>query len=162
MSELPLPYPLTNLEKVLYPEIGLRKGDVLAYYAVVAECMLPDLAGRAADARAPPRRPRAQACFFQKHATAGVPKVVARVPIEEETGKREPYMAVRRPRGPPRAARSSARSRSTRGVAHADEVERPDLLVFDLDPDVGLDWERKSTPRATSARRSATTASRAS
>ncbi|HVH06837.1 MAG TPA: DNA polymerase ligase N-terminal domain-containing protein, partial [Myxococcota bacterium] len=91
---LPLPYPLTNLEKVLYPEIGLRKGDVLAYYAVVADRMLPDLAGRVLTlVRCPDGRDRH--CFFQKHATDGVPKAVQRVPIEEEGGKREPYMAVR-------------------------------------------------------------------
>jgi bifunctional non-homologous end joining protein LigD len=140
VRELPLPYPLTNLEKVLDPEIGLRKGDVLAYYAVVAERMLPDLAGRVLTlVRHPDGRDHKG--FFQKHATAGVPKVVARVPIEEEDGKREPYMAVHDLAGLLALPQLGALEIHA-WVAHADQVERPDQLVFDVDPDVGLAWDR--------------------
>ena len=140
VSALPLPYPLTNLEKVLYPEIGLRKGDVLAYYAVVADRMLPDLAGRVLTlVRCPDGRDRH--CFFQKHATDGVPKAVQRVPIVEEGGKREPYMAVRDLAGLLALPQLGALEIHA-WVAHADKVERPDQLVFDVDPDVGLAWDR--------------------
>jgi bifunctional non-homologous end joining protein LigD len=139
VSELPLPFALTNLEKVLYPEIGLRKGDVLAYYAVVADRMLPDLAGRVLTlVRCPDGRDRH--CFFQKHATEGVPKVVQRVPIEE-AGKKEPYMAVRDLAGLLALPQLGALEIHA-WVAHADKVERPDQLVFDVDPDVGLAWDR--------------------
>jgi bifunctional non-homologous end joining protein LigD len=139
VSELPLPFPLTNLEKVLYPEIGLRKGDILAYYAVVADRMLPDLAGRVLTlVRCPDGRDRH--CFFQKHATDGVPKIVQRVPIEE-AGKKEPYMAVRDLAGLLALPQLGALEIHA-WVAHADKVERPDQLVFDVDPDVGLAWDR--------------------
>jgi bifunctional non-homologous end joining protein LigD len=39
---------LTNLDKVLYPETGTTKGEVIAYYAAVAEVMLPHVRDRAA------------------------------------------------------------------------------------------------------------------
>ena len=37
---------LTNLEKVLYPEVGFTKGQVLDYYTRIAPVLLPHLAGR--------------------------------------------------------------------------------------------------------------------
>ena len=39
---------LTNLEKVLYPETGTTKGDVLAYYAAIAPLLIPYAADRPA------------------------------------------------------------------------------------------------------------------
>ena len=38
---------LTNLDKVLYPETGTTKAEVLAYYAAVAEALLPHSRDRA-------------------------------------------------------------------------------------------------------------------
>ncbi len=37
---------LTNLDKILYPETGTTKGDVLAYYAAIAEVLIPHAADR--------------------------------------------------------------------------------------------------------------------
>ena len=37
---------LTNLDKVLYPETGTTKGDVLSYYAAIAEFLIPHAANR--------------------------------------------------------------------------------------------------------------------
>jgi bifunctional non-homologous end joining protein LigD len=39
---------LTHLDKVMYPETGTTKGEVIAYYATVAEVMLPHIRNRAA------------------------------------------------------------------------------------------------------------------
>ncbi|MFD6528367.1 hypothetical protein, partial [Isoptericola sp. NPDC060185] len=37
---------LSNLDKVLYPETGTTKGEVIAYYSAITEAALPHLAGR--------------------------------------------------------------------------------------------------------------------
>ncbi|MFC4124617.1 ATP-dependent DNA ligase [Nocardia rhizosphaerae] len=37
---------LSNLDKVLYPETGTTKGEVIAYYSAIAEAMLPHIVGR--------------------------------------------------------------------------------------------------------------------
>ncbi|MFB9959238.1 ATP-dependent DNA ligase [Agromyces bracchium] len=37
---------LTSLEKVMYPEAGMTKGEMIAYYAEIAPVMLPHVAGR--------------------------------------------------------------------------------------------------------------------
>lgn len=39
-------FTLTNLSKVLYPEAGTTKADVIGYYAEVASVMLPLVHGR--------------------------------------------------------------------------------------------------------------------
>lgn len=44
VSQLPLGFQLTSLDKVLYPEQGLTKGQLVAYLAVVADWMLPHVA----------------------------------------------------------------------------------------------------------------------
>ncbi len=47
---------LTNLDKVLYPETGFSKGEVVDYYAKVAPAIVPAPAGPGADTEALPRR----------------------------------------------------------------------------------------------------------
>ena len=42
---------LTNLDKVLYPEPGFTKGEMVDYYARAAEVMVPHLKGRAVSLR---------------------------------------------------------------------------------------------------------------
>ncbi|HSD87463.1 MAG TPA: DNA polymerase ligase N-terminal domain-containing protein, partial [Kofleriaceae bacterium] len=46
VKQLPLGFELTNLDKVLYPEQGITKAELIAYFAVVADWMLPQLANR--------------------------------------------------------------------------------------------------------------------
>lgn len=79
---------LTNLEKVLYPQTGTTKGEVLDYYARIAPVLLPHLTGR------PVTRIRwphgvGDTSFFEKNAPAGTPSWVrtAEVPT---TGSRGP------------------------------------------------------------------------
>lgn len=37
---------LTSLDRVLYPETGFTKGDLVAYYHAIAPALVPHLAGR--------------------------------------------------------------------------------------------------------------------
>ncbi|RKR74561.1 ATP-dependent DNA ligase [Frondihabitans australicus] len=72
---------LTNLDKVLYPETGTTKGDVIGYYAAVAEWMLPHVEDR------PATRKRwvngvAGEAFFEKNLPDSAPTWVARREIE--------------------------------------------------------------------------------
>lgn len=128
----------TNLEKVLYPEQNLRKVELIAYYASVAGVMLPHVQGRPLTlVRCPDGRHRA--CFYQKHAAKGVPTVVRRVAIRERD-KTEDYLAV-----DDTAALLALPQMGALEIhswpCHADEVELPDQLVFDLDPAEDLGFE---------------------
>ncbi len=127
--------PLTNPDKVLYPEQGLTKRDLALYYEAVAAWMLPHVAGRPLTlVRCPEGRHRH--CFFQKHHSAGMPEAIAAIPVYDSEGD-EPYMAISTREGLGALVQVGALEIHTWG-AHADRAERPDLLVLDLDPDPEL------------------------
>lgn len=139
VAGLPLGYRLTNLDKVLYPEEGLTKGQLIAYLAVVADWMLPHVANRPLTLVRCPEG-RARQCFFQKKILAGSPKPVHPIEIEEASGETAQYMAVRDMPGLVGLAQLGTLEIHTWG-AHADRTERPDLMVFDLDPDPAIGWD---------------------
>ncbi|MFP5282419.1 MAG: non-homologous end-joining DNA ligase, partial [Actinomycetes bacterium] len=84
---------LTNLDKVLYPETHTTKADVLAYYAEVAEVMLPHLSQRPATRKRwpdgvgvdpPDPRSPSRGVFFNKDLGAGTPEWVRHYPIQHQ------------------------------------------------------------------------------
>jgi len=79
---------LSNLDKVLYPQTGTTKGEVLSYYAQVAPVLLPHLKDRAVTRVRWPHGVAA-ASFFEKNAPAGTPSWVrtARVPTTGSRGE---------------------------------------------------------------------------
>jgi bifunctional non-homologous end joining protein LigD len=135
VRQLPLDFPLTNLDKVLYPEQGIRKADLIAYYAAVSAAILPHVVGRPLTLVRCPDGHEKQ-CFFQKHAK-DTPDAIDRVPIREESGAESTYMAIHDAAGLYATAQLGALELHTWGC-HVDAVEKPDQLVFDVDPDVGL------------------------
>ena len=141
VKKLPLGFELTNLDKVLYPEQGITKAQLIAYLAVVADWMLPHVGNRPLTlVRCPEGRHRP--CFFQKKIYPGAPKSIETVDIREEQGDEPvPYMKVRDMPGLVGLAQLGTLEVHIWGC-HADKVERPDFMVFDLDPDVGVGWER--------------------
>ena len=140
VAQLPLGFALTNLDKVLYPESGLTKGQLAAYLAVVADYALPHIANRLLTlVRCPDGR--GGQCFFQKHVLKGAPAAIDKIPLTEQSGDDEIYMAIHDLAGLVAPAQLGALELHTWG-SHIDNVERPDLIVFDLDPDVGLDRDR--------------------
>ncbi|WP_375424621.1 ATP-dependent DNA ligase [uncultured Friedmanniella sp.] len=76
---------LTNLTKVLYPDTGTTKGDVLHYYAAVAAVMLPHLRQRPATRKRWPdgvgSGAKPGSVFFAKDLAAGTPEWVQRYAI---------------------------------------------------------------------------------
>lgn len=69
---------LSRLDKVLYPETGTTKGEILHYYAMVAPAILAQLAGRPVTRRRWPDGVAASS-FFEKNAPAGTPPWVRTV-----------------------------------------------------------------------------------
>ena len=138
VGQLPLGFKLTNLDKVLYPEQGITKGQLIAYLAVVADWMLPHVKDRPLTlVRCPEGRKKP--CFYQKHVLAGSPKAIKTVEIEEEKGELVDYMRIDDMPGLVALAQLGTLEIHTWG-SHADKPEQPDLMVLDLDPDEGLPW----------------------
>ena len=66
---------ITHPEKVMFPADGITKGELAAYYQLVARAMLPHLAGRPVTMERFHRGIGA-AGFFQKNVTKGAPESV--------------------------------------------------------------------------------------
>jgi bifunctional non-homologous end joining protein LigD len=128
---------LTHPEKVLFPEAGLTKRDLAEYYASVAEWMLPWVKDRPlALVRCPAGR--GKPCFFQKHPGRADSKHL--VPINvSETRTAEYNLSVRDAKGLIELVQMGVLEIHVWG-SHARNLEKPDGLVFDLDPDPAVKW----------------------
>lgn len=127
------PVAITNRGRVIFPETGQTKGDLADYYAAVAPLMLPFMAGRPVSLIRCPQG-RAKHCFFQKHDSGTFGPHVHHVPISEKDGGHEDYLFVSDAAGV-LACVQMGTIEFHGWAARADDVEAPDRLVFDLDPD---------------------------
>ena len=133
---------VTSPDKVLWAEQDVTKRELVEYYAAVEEAVLPRLVDRPLTLVRCPSGAESK-CFYQKHANESMPDLIPRVPIRE-TEKSELYMYVD---GLP-----SLVALVQLGVlefhiwgSRRDRLERPDRLVFDLDPDEDLPFGRVAT-----------------
>lgn len=129
---------LTHPDKLLYPAMGVTKLQLANYFAARAEVMRPHLARRPVSlVRCPDGRRKA--CFFQKHAGSGLPEAVERIAIEEKGGARKDYLLFSSRRALVACAQIGALELHLWG-SRTDSLERPDRLIFDLDPGEGVDF----------------------
>jgi len=131
---------LTNADRVLYPEQGLTKHDLAAYYDAIAPLMLPHVGGRPLSLVRCPEG-TAKACFFQKHWAKQLPEAVQTVDIREANGAKKPYTVVEDAAGLVSLVQHGVLEFHLWG-ASADNVEAPDRIVFDLDPAPEVPWKR--------------------
>ncbi|MGI4877347.1 MAG: DNA ligase D [Janthinobacterium lividum] len=129
---------VTSPERIVFPDLGLTKGALVDYYAVVADVMLKELGGRPISLVRCPQG-RAKACFFQKHDSGMFSDDVHHVDIAESDGKTEPYLYVDNAEGLLNCVQMGTIEFHGWGSRVAD-IERADRLVIDLDPDEGLDF----------------------
>ncbi|KAB2899846.1 MAG: ATP-dependent DNA ligase [Kofleriaceae bacterium] len=140
LRDLPLGFQLTNLDKIVYPEQGLTKGQVVAYLAVVADRMLSYVRQRPLMLLRCPEG-SGKPCFVQKHTKPGTPPPIGSVEIEGSDGLVEEHMFVDDLPGLLGLAQLGALEIHT-WAGRTDKLERPDRLVIDLDPDPSVSWSR--------------------
>ncbi|MFT4055162.1 MAG: DNA ligase D [Novosphingobium sp.] len=130
---------ISNRERVIFPESGDTKGDLADYYAAVAPLMLPFIANRPISLVRCPQG-RAKKCFFQKHDSGTFGDNVHHVPIREKDGGTEDYLYLNDAEGLLSCVQMGTIEFHA-WAARAGDVERPDRMIFDLDPDEGLDFK---------------------
>jgi len=133
---------LTNLSKVLYPDDGFTKAEVLDYYQRIAAVLLPHIADRPMTLKRYPEGVDGQ-FFFQKHVTAHRPDWVRTEDVKSRSSRaRDPgdtitYLVIDDLPTLIWSANLAALElhvpmwRFSRGL---DQPREPDLMVFDLDP----------------------------
>jgi bifunctional non-homologous end joining protein LigD len=131
---------ISNPDRVIFPGDKLTKGDLAAYYAAIEALMLVDMARRPISLIRCPQG-RAKHCFFQKHDNGSMGEHVKHVPVEEKDGSIEDYLYVEDAAGILACVQMGTIEFHGWG-SRVKPLEKPDRLVFDLDPDVGLDFNK--------------------
>jgi len=131
---------ISSADRVIYPGEGLTKGDLANYYAAIEALILVDMAKRPISLIRCPQG-RAKECFFQKHDSGTMGPHVKHVPIKESDGEVQDYLYVQDARGILACVQMGTIEFHGWG-SKANKLEYPDRLVFDLDPDVGLDFSK--------------------
>ncbi len=124
---------LTHLNKIYFPESGIRKRDLLAYYYQIAELILPFLKDRPLVMRRYPNGIEEKS-FFQKEAPESIPDWIQRATVySDERGGEMDYVMAN--------DRASLLFLTNLGCidhnpwsSRADRQEFPDYVFFDLDP----------------------------
>lgn len=123
---------LTHPEKILFPAAGITKAELAAHWQRVAEVALPHILQRPLSLVRCPEGNR-RGCFFQRHYARGMPKAILPAPLPDSKGKIEQFLTIEDAAGLEAAAQIGALEVHI-GGAHVGSIERPDRLVFDLDP----------------------------
>jgi len=125
---------LTHPERILWPEPGITKQGLADFYTEIAAWILPHVAGRVLSLLRAPSGVGEKG-FFAKHPWAGLSDAVRRVDV----GETEPMLAIDDLRGLLNLVQAGVVEIHPWG-SRADDMERPDRLIFDLDPGEHVPW----------------------
>ena len=131
---------ISNPGKAMWPDIGVTKLDLARYCERVADSMLSYVVDRPLSLLRCPEGATATSpgCFFQKHAEDGFVGPYRRRTITGSEGPAE-YIAVSEPASLAGLAQMGVLEIHIWGSRMPD-IERPDMVVFDLDPGPGVGW----------------------
>ncbi len=127
---------LTNLDKIMYPDVGITNGEVLSFYRRIAPRLLPFLRDRPAtlerlpdglgeDGRAPH--------FWQKNTPSYYPDWIARAELPTEQGETVRYVLVNNLETLLYLVNQGTLTFHV-WFSRIGELDRPDFVLFDLDP----------------------------
>jgi bifunctional non-homologous end joining protein LigD len=129
---------LSSPDKLVYPADGITKQQVADYYAAVASRLLPEVERRPLSLLRCPDGLKGQ-CFFQKHHADSLGDGVHAVGIRQKDGSDEDYVYIDDIEGLLDLVQMNTLELHPWG-SRIEDVERPDRLVFDLDPGEGVTW----------------------
>jgi bifunctional non-homologous end joining protein LigD len=125
---------ITHPEKILFPDIGVTKGDVADYYEMVAPLMLPHLKGRPITMERFPAGIQNEG-FLQKNVVKGFPAWLKRVevPKKTKTGGVVNYPLANDPKSLLWIVNQNTITFHV-WTSRAPKLARPDICILDLDP----------------------------
>jgi bifunctional non-homologous end joining protein LigD len=125
---------LTHPERVLWPDEGITKEGLAEFYAEIADRILPHIRGRVLSLVRCPSGAR-EKCFFAKHAWHGLSDAMHRVDV----GEKEQMLVLDDLEGLLDLVQASVLEIHPWGSTFT-QLEKPDRLIFDLDPGEGVPW----------------------
>ena len=133
---------ISHPDRVIYPDLGISKIQLARYLERIGRWILPHVAGRPLTLVHCPAG-LAAPCNYLKHAKAWGPNALRRVPIQEKTKVGEYLVAD---------SVEAVISLAQMGIVEihtwnstAEDVERPNRLVWDLDPGPEVTWKQVVT-----------------
>jgi bifunctional non-homologous end joining protein LigD len=122
---------ITHPEKVMFPEDGITKGELAAYYEMIAPVMLPHIRGRPVTLERYPAGIGKKG-FWQKDVSKGFPEWLERVEVPKKDGTVH-HPVVTDARSLLWVTNQNTITQHVWG-ARAPDLYHPDVCVFDLDP----------------------------
>lgn len=127
-------FPVSNADRVIFPEVGITKGEMVGYYERMAETMVPHMRGRPLTLHRFPEGIAGKG-FYMKEAPDYFPDWIERVmvPVEERGGELQPQIICN--------DGDTLRYLANQGtvtphiwLSRAPHLEQPDKIIWDLDP----------------------------
>ena len=126
---------LTHPERILWEGQGVTKQGLAEFYIEIADWILPHLVRRPLSLVRCPTGAMHE-CFYAKHAWAGLSKAIHPVDV----GEGKPMLAIYDLEGLIGLVQAGVLEIHPWGST-VDDLDRPDRLIFDLDPGEGVPWE---------------------
>lgn len=126
---------ITHPDKIIFDAPEITKGDIVQYYQSVASQMLPYVSRRILSIVRCPQG-IAKTCFFKKHPNQSSKEIVT-IAVSGDEGV-EDYFYIEDAAGLISEAQMGTLEFHTWG-SRIETLEQPDMMVFDLDPDEGMD-----------------------
>ena len=124
---------VSNLDKVLYPKVGFTKGQVIDYYVRIAPVLLPHLEDRPLTMKRYPNGVDAE-FFYEKNCPSHRPKWVQTAKVWSEGNQRIMHYCLANDLPTLVWAANLADLELHTSLSRKDKIERPTMMVFDLDP----------------------------
>ncbi|PYL81777.1 MAG: ATP-dependent DNA ligase [Verrucomicrobia bacterium] len=129
---------VSNLDKVLYPKIGFTKGQVIDYYIRVASALLPHLKDRPLTMKRYPDGVEGE-FFYEKNCPEHRPKWVQTAQVWSESNDRMMNFCLVQDLATLIWAANLADLELHTSLSRKDNIKRPTMMVFDLDPGAPAD-----------------------
>ena len=124
----------SNEGKVIFPELGITKADVLRFYERLADRLIPHLRNRPMTLeRLPGGLQKSGPHFWQKNTPAYYPSWIPRIMIESEDGEAVEYALVNDEKTLLYLVNQGTLTFHP-WLSRVDSLDRPDFVLFDLDP----------------------------
>ncbi|MBN9012781.1 MAG: non-homologous end-joining DNA ligase [Rhizobiales bacterium] len=145
MKQSPVPndsvVEFTNLEKVLWPDEGVTKGDLLDYFRSTASAFLPHFRDRPVTMRVYPRGID-QPSFYRRELPEGAPASIRRVAYETATDRHKVELPIIDTLDDALALANAGAIEFHLWASRAPRLDKPDVAIFDLDSGDAAPFDR--------------------
>src|SRR5215469_12890929 len=125
--------PVSNLSKVFYPSVGFTKAQVIDYYIRISQVLLPHLKDRPLTLKRYPDGVEG-GFFYEKRCPAHRPEWVKTAPVWSDRYEEEIQFCLANDLPSIVWAANLGDLELHTFLAKAEDVDRPTMMVFDLDP----------------------------